>query len=233
MPYKILIVDDNEIFLEEMSTALSTFDVETAPDGQRALDILRNPNNIDLVLLDQKLPGTKGTELIRKIRKKSRDIGIIILTAYGSKDVVLESLRAGADDFLDKGSEIETLKETVEKIVDKKRKKKSRPDSGDSGKIEEIKRFIDKNCYKKFGLEDAASAVNLTPKYASRIFKEKTGVSFTEYRLKVKLKEAEKLLKNTSLPISSIAYKIGYRNPESFMRKFKEQHGRTPTEYRN
>ncbi len=232
MPYKILIVDDNKIFLEEISEALSKYDVLTAPDGKKALDILMRPNSIDLVLLDQKMPGEKGTELIRKIRQKSKDTSIVILTAYGSKEVVLESLRAGADDFLDKVSDIETIRAVIEKIIDSKRKNRSLPESGGSGKIEEMKRYIDKNCYKRFTLENVASEVHLTPKYASRLFKEKTGLSFTDYRLKVKLEEAKKLLKSTSLSISSIAYKIGYMNPESFMRKFKDHYGRTPTEYR-
>ena len=71
------------------------------------------------------------------------------------------------------------------------------------------------------------------PKYISRLFKEKAGIGFRKYKLKVKIDKAKELLITTDDNINEISYKIGYLNIESFITSFKKLTGCTPTEYRH
>ena len=72
----------------------------------------------------------------------------------------------------------------------------------------------------------------MTAKHLSKIFKERTGTGFNEYKLGIKTEEAKKLLKTTAYNVDQISDKLGYRNTESFIRLFKRLTGRTPVQYR-
>jgi AraC-like DNA-binding protein len=72
----------------------------------------------------------------------------------------------------------------------------------------------------------------LSPKYLSRVFKERTGTGYSAYRLKIKAKEAQRLLSRAGLSVSEIADKLGYKNVESFIRQFKKMTGTTPSAFR-
>jgi len=77
-----------------------------------------------------------------------------------------------------------------------------------------------------------ANAVCLSPKYLSRVFKEKTGEDFNYYKLGIKISKAKELLTGTAKTVSEVSDKLGYRNAESFIRIFAKFTGKTPTGYR-
>jgi two-component system response regulator RegX3 len=99
---RILLVDDEPSIVRTMSYALQRegFEVETATDGESALDAARAPG-VDLVLLDLMLPRLDGIEVCRRLRQES-SIPIIMLTARDSEREILEGLNVGADDYLTK-----------------------------------------------------------------------------------------------------------------------------------
>jgi two-component system, response regulator YesN len=228
MPVKILLVDDNVDFRSEFSDCFDCYEVVEAGDGEEALKILNRPNEIDLVMLDVNLPGAKGTDILKKIKAIAPDLRIIILTAYSSEDTAIEALKGRADDYLQKPLDVEKTREVIERLLESKNGGMS--DSTD--KIGKVKHYLERNCYKKVCLKDAAEAVALSPKYLSRMFKEASGMGFNEYRLDVMIKAAKSLLEMKGLNIDQVACKMGYRNTESFTRIFKELVGETPTSYR-
>lgn len=132
MPYSVLIVDDDPVFCRELSEALDAFRTETAHSGREALEILERPNEIDLVLLDVRLPRTRGTDLLRVLKERYPDVTVIMLTAFGSKEVVVSSLRNHADDFLEKPVDPERLSETIHALLESK----SRREEGAGGQSE-------------------------------------------------------------------------------------------------
>ena len=85
---------------------------------------------------------------------------------------------------------------------------------------------------KEISLTDIAKDAYLGTKYFSRIFKEKTGRSFNEYRIGLRIEAAKQSLKENNSSIEGIAYRVGYKNPDSFMKMFKKTTGMTPSEYR-
>lgn len=232
MPDKLLLVDDDREFREEFAESLSDYEIIQADSGQEAMRLLSRANEIDLVIMDVFMPGLSGTEVLKQIRNNFPGLGIIILTGYSSKDVAIEALKGHADDYLEKPVDIEKARETIENILAAKRSPADSSSQGIKGKIEKVKKFVERNCFKKIYLEDAARAVCLSPKYLSRIFEEITGTRFTEYRLKVKITQAMVLLKKSGYNIDQIADKLGYKNTESFIRQFKKITRLTPTEYR-
>ncbi len=232
MPYKILLVDDDEDFRREFGYSFDEYEVIEASSGQGALQLLKRPNEIDLVILDVMMPGLSGTEVLKEIRNSAPELGIIILTGYGSKEVAVEALKGHADDYIEKPFDIEKTKEIIENILVKKGRE-SYIDSNDiESKIERVKHFVERNFHKKVCLKDAAVAVCLSPKYLSRVFKQNTGMGFSRYKLAIKVKKAKELLKNTGCNIEQISDKLGYQNVESFIRIFESLTGRSPTEFR-
>jgi len=232
MPDKILIVDDDEAFRSEFKELFDNYDIVEAPDGKSALRLLKSANDIGLILLDVMLPGISGIEVLKEIKKTDPDVGIIILTGYSSKDIAIEALKGHADDYIEKPIDLNRTKEIIERALESKRGGKEVNTGDIAGKIEKIKSFIERNCYKKLSLTDASRAVCLSPKYLSRIFKKSTGMNFIEYKLKIKMEKAKELLVGTGYNVNQIAEKLGYENTESFIRQFNKLTGLTPTEYR-
>jgi YesN/AraC family two-component response regulator len=232
MQGEILLVDDNKDFRSEFKDGLEEYEVVEAGSGEEALTILSQPNEIELVILDFRMPGLTGTETLKKIKKITPDASVIILTGYSSKELAIEALRCKSDDFLEKPLDLEKAREIIEKIMRAKITDADLNGIGVNGKIERVKNFVKKNCHKSLSLKDASDLVFISPKYLSRIFKQHTGISFSRFRLDSKIEKAKELLVNTEYKINKIAYKMGFQNAESFMRSFKKLAKCTPTEYR-
>jgi len=95
----ILLVDDEKEFREELACSFDEYRVLEAADGQQALKILGMPNEIDLVILDVRMPGLPGTEILKVIKKRNPKLKVIMLTAFSSKDIAVESLRGRRTTF--------------------------------------------------------------------------------------------------------------------------------------
>ncbi|MCX6353572.1 MAG: response regulator transcription factor [Candidatus Aureabacteria bacterium] len=232
MPYTILLVDDDKEFRSEFRDYLDEYEIVEASSGEEALRILAKPNEIDLVILDVMMPGMRGTEVLKRMKKMEPRLGIIILTGYSSKDVAIEALKGRADEYLEKPFPIAKAKELIVNLLESKNGETDVSALDIKGKIEKIKRFVERNCYKRIGLNDAAVAVCLSPKYLSRIFRQITGKSFSSYRLNIKIGKAKELLRDTGMNVSQISERLGYENAESFIRQFKQHTSKTPTAYR-
>jgi len=231
MADKILIVDDDDDLRSELVSFLDSYEVVEARNGEEALKILRRANEIGLVILDVLMPGVNGLDVLAEIKKDNPELKTVILTGHSSKDVAIEALKNRADDYIEKPIFVDKIKEIVEKFVDKAGEDELNPPDL-KAKIEKIKRFVERNCYKKTTLEEAAKSIYLSPKYLSRIFKEEAGVGFSEYKLSIKIAKAKELLMKTALNVNQISDKLAYENTESFIRQFKKFTKQTPTEYR-
>ncbi len=229
---KILIVDDDPEFRMELKDALQGYDVLEASSSQEALSIIRRPHELGIVILDVMMPGLTGIDALREIKKTDPGLAIIMLTGHSSKDVVIESLQAHADDFLEKPVDIAAMKRAIDKIWDRRRSRDGSGVLGLDDKIEKTKRFVERNCFKKVTLSDAAESVCLSPKYLSRIFKESAGVGFSSYRLKIKIDKSKELLSASAYNVNQISEKLGYENTESFCRQFRKLTGYAPSAYR-
>lgn len=228
----ILVIDDNPKIKESLELAFSEYEFLGALGGEEGLKYLRKPNDIDLVILDYRLgAGADGISVLREIRRLNADIGVMMLTSFGSKELVVEALREHADDFIDKPFAADDMKTKLEKFFEKLDTRTKDSDER-ADPMKRVLRFIERNFKKDLTLEDVAKKVRLSPKYLSRKFKRETRQTFSDYRVGLRIGQAKKLLRESRLGITQIAYKVGYENGESFMKMFKKTAGCTPTEFR-
>ncbi len=228
---KIVVVDDDARVVKSIRMILPEYEIIDFSDGEKALAHLKRPNDINLVLLDVMMPKIDGLTLLHEIKKIKKDIRVIIMTAYGSRDVLVQALRSHADDFIEKPFHRSELKDRISVILrDKLYERNLRKDK--DNQVDRIKRFIDRN-YDNVNLDFIADEMCLSSRYVSRMFKKKNKTNYRDYKLKVKLDKGIKLLTETSLTVSEIAISIGYQNPETFMRMFKHETKLTPSQYRS
>ena len=99
----LLIVDDEKNILTSLSRSLSgNYHVKTALTGEESLTILKE-NEIDLVLLDVKLPGMDGLEVLQKAMEMDRDLVVIVMSAHATTiDDAVKAIKLGAIDYLEK-----------------------------------------------------------------------------------------------------------------------------------
>ena len=227
----ILVIDDNPKVNESLELAFPEYRFIGISNGEDGLRYLRMSHEIDLVILDYKMSGLNGIEVLKEIRRMDPKIGVIIMTNFGSKEVVVQALRGKADDFIDKPYSVDEMKKKLENFFEKCAEERQRSGS-DEGSMQRIQRFVERNYTKGPTLKQAAEKVLLSPKYISRKFKRETHQTFSTYKIKLKMERSKKLLHETSLSVAQIAYEVGYENAESFMKMFKKVLGCTPTEYR-
>ena len=107
---KILLVDDEEDFITTLSERLSLrgFDNHTAFDGTAALQFLED-HQIDIIVLDLKMPGMGGMEVLQKIREHDERVRVIIQTGHGTTKEEEETGQLGVASFIRKPVDIEVL----------------------------------------------------------------------------------------------------------------------------
>ena len=107
---KVLLVDDEQKFVQTLSERLQMRDLEneTVYDGEQALSFVDN-REPDVMVLDLKMPGIDGMEVLRRVTKKFPRIRVIILTGHGTDRDEEESRRIGVFDYLKKPVDIEVL----------------------------------------------------------------------------------------------------------------------------
>ena len=116
----ILIVDDqpgirlllNEVFKKD------GYVTHLAPNGVEALKIF-DQEQIDCVLLDMKIPGMNGIEILQKLKEKNKDVPVMMMTAYGEQDLIDEALRLGASNYFTKPFNIFDVLKEVGNILSK------------------------------------------------------------------------------------------------------------------
>jgi hypothetical protein len=115
----ILIVDDEAIIRDLCSKALKGYDNLQAGDGDEALALFEQ-GGIDVVLTDVMMPRMNGIELLKRIKEIDPTSVVIIMTGFAEKEVILNSLKADADDFIPKPLNLLQLKTAVDKALGKK-----------------------------------------------------------------------------------------------------------------
>ena len=112
----ILVIDDenNIRLMVRLTLQHSGHSIQTAADGADGLERFENGLDYDLVLLDQRMPGMDGLSVLREIKKRDPMARVIMATAFGTIDLAVEAMKAGATDFLRKPFTAETLRGAVD-----------------------------------------------------------------------------------------------------------------------
>lgn len=120
MKKKILIVDDEKNIRISLQKCFSNseYETEVAVDGMEALDKIKN-KNYDLILMDIQMPKKNGLEVLAASRKYGISTGVIMMTAFGSSDIVVDAMKLGAVDFISKPFTVKNVKQVVKDALNK------------------------------------------------------------------------------------------------------------------
>jgi len=115
----ILIIDDEPHLPYQLARYLRkhSYEVSTVADGEAGLRELQR-NNIDLVLLDLRLPKMSGLEVLQRIREQEQELPVVMLTAYGDVQTAVNAMKLGASDYLQKGFDLDELLLVVQKALE-------------------------------------------------------------------------------------------------------------------
>jgi DNA-binding NtrC family response regulator len=120
----ILMIDDEAAIRESIETLLTLegFSVSLAADGPAGLDLIAR-NHYDLLLLDLALPGESGIDLLPRIKELRPELPVIMITAYGTVGNVVDAIRAGAENFVQKPWDNEKLLADIRSAAARPKKK--------------------------------------------------------------------------------------------------------------
>ncbi len=127
MNAKVLLVDDEEQFVEVLAQRLQTrgFHVETTFNGDDAIQLI-GQHDVDVVILDVLMPGRDGIEVLREIKRTKPLIEVIMLTGHGTVDTAISGMKLGAYDYLMKPTDTTELVEKITKSFQRKTEQEER-----------------------------------------------------------------------------------------------------------
>lgn len=247
----VLLVEDEKELLDYLKDSLSKYfkKIITAGDGERGYTQIMNYHP-DIVISDVMMPKMNGFELCKQIKTNVEvsHIPVILLTALGNDENILTGYKVGADMYIPKPFDVELLVTVISNLFKSRNEIKNRYKESNQHLLPEqitfsnadeqfLSKFIEKIELK---MEDSEIDINWlaqemamgrTTFYAK--MKAITGMSANAFIVDYKIKKAINLLTHTDLPILEIALMLGFTNQRYFSTVFKQNTGKTPTQYRN
>ncbi|MCG4580809.1 response regulator transcription factor [Clostridium cochlearium] len=247
--FRIVIADDEETIRNGLKKLIESYKlnlsvIATAKDGTEAINAI-NKYHPEIILMDINMPFMNGLEVIKNIREKDKDVKIIIISGYSQFEYAQKALELGVFNYILKPINYRNFKDILIKAMDSyskrmweiskiKEGKEEIENSKDIGNlaISYIKENFSNN---ELSLNSVAQHFYVSQSYLTRVIKQKTGVSFTDYLNKLRINMAKKLLtdSNNDYTINDISHMVGYSSQHYFSRAFKNYMEISPTNYRN
>lgn len=237
---KVLVVEDEEIIrkgIVQLVHALpGEYAVTETKHGQAALEHLHT-NVPDLIISDIRMREMDGLTFLRKAKALHPTIPLMIVSGHGEFEYAQQAIRIGVSEFMLKPINRKAFLLALERLLER-RTPAAQPQAeatGPSDKhvIATLKSYIAGNLDGDLTLQNLAEHVHLHPAYLSRLFKNCTETTLSDYITQARIERAKYLLSQTPLKIYEVAGICGYQSPKHFMLVFKQQTGRTPGAYRN
>lgn len=245
---KLLLVDDNRDLLDFLSEAMNSdfAEISTAAGGKRVLEMLEEGYMPDIIVSDVNMPDGDGYTLCSKMKEDERyiHIPIILLTARGEEQSRSDIYKVGADAYMAKPFETETLVELIRNLLRRKENIRKRYlgneketisgyGSSEEGFILKLNAVIAEHISDP-DLDQQLLCRELGVSRASLFNKMKsiTGTGTKEYITRIRLEKAKSLIENTDMSIAEISDLTGFASQSYFSTAFKNFTGATPSQYK-
>lgn len=232
----ILLVEDEKEMRATLREILEMNSYKVLEAGTYSNAVKHLESDIDLALVDYRLPDCDGIELLKRIRKDKPALPVIILTGYGTEDVAVKSFRTGAEDYIKKPFAIPYLLKKIAGILGEEF---GGEDSGhecgsnmETFMMEGIAMHMEENYMQDLNLDKLADMAGMCKFSFCRQFRKKFGHGYVAHLNGIRIKRSKELLGNPDLSISDIAYTAGYKSLSQFERVFKSAEGVAPRDYR-
>ncbi|WPP52112.1 two-component regulator propeller domain-containing protein [Catalinimonas niigatensis] len=243
----VLVVEDNVDLRKFISLRLSkTYNVLEAGDGEAGIQ-LAEKFNPDLVISDVMMPKVDGLKLCATLKNNlsTSHIPVILLTAKSTVENQIEGLEIGADDYLPKPFNFEILEARVQNLIDSRKRlrlhflqsvdfdvKQATSNSKDQNFLEHAIKTVESQMENSdFGVKDFIKCMGISRSLLHKKLASLTNQSATEFINHLRMKKAQKLLRQNEINISEVAYAVGYNDPKYFSRLFSKHYGQSPTEF--
>lgn len=239
----ILVVDDDPLLLSHVSELLSNYvTVYQAENGEEAVRLAMEKIP-DLIVSDIEMPKMNGMEMYEELKRNllSANIPLIFLSAKSDIEVRQQSMSLGAINFIAKPFEDNELlmqivnflswqQKTQIQMLSRSIEEKEVPKGDINPLLDRLMEVIKEN-YKnpEFSLNDIAKGMGMSKSTLARRLKSLTNKSPIEILSEYRFSLAKRLVEKGDMPISEIAYSVGFNDPSYFTRRFKELYGVTPT----
>ncbi|WP_339275208.1 response regulator [Paenibacillus sp. FSL W8-0426] len=248
----ILIVDDEPRTREGIRKTL-----ESWSSGQHTIHILSSAvealawlqvNHAHLVITDIRMPEISGLDLIEQIHSSPSPPVVIVISGHAEFDYAQRALKYGVVEYLLKPIDKKKLVaaaelalkryedrnqvEQMKKLVDPKLMETAQEDRMYSTSIREAMDYLDQHLNEPVSLRDLSRVLHMNTSYLSSLFKEQTGLTFSDYMTRKRLQRAKELLVNTRLSINEISELVGYQTPKYFVKVFRTAENVSPGRYR-
>ncbi len=248
----ILVVDDEPRTREGVSKTLrmwasGEYEITTAQSGKEAL-LWLDQHDACLLLTDIRMPEMTGLELAEQITKLPHPPVIIILSGYSDFEYARSALKFGVVDYLLKPIEKNKLIQAVEhalekearneqidkmqKLIDFRLLQASQHNNLYNPHVQKALAYIEEHFHKQISLQQVADHLPINASYFSVLFKEQTGMTFSDYLTRHRIQHAKGLLTSTSLTITEIAEQAGYQTAKYFIKVFRMLEHTSPSQYR-
>lgn len=230
---KVLIADDEFIVRRAIRRIgqWEEFGMEVCGEtenGYATLDFILEKKP-DIMILDMRMPGMSGEEILEELKKRNIKITIVIVSGFDSFEYVRKALRYGVADYIlkpvDRTEFNQILKKIGKELLSCARDEREKTDI-----CERIREDINKNYPGELSLSGLAESYYINKDVLSRLFKRKYGTGITDYINQVRLEQA-KLLLLWGYQISRVSEMVGYHDVNYFSRVFKKKYGMSPSEY--
>ena len=245
---KLMLVDDNPDLLDFLREAMNMdfCEIKMAGGGQKAFELISEGFMPDVIVSDVNMPEGDGYTLCNRLKSDERfmHIPIILLTARGEEQSQSEVYKVGADAYMGKPFEIETLMELIRNLLRRKESIRKRYfdnegvtttgyGSEEEGFILKLNAIISAHISDP-DLDQQILCRELGVSRASLFNKMKsiTGAGAKEYITRIRLDKAKSLIENTDLSIAEISDLTGFASQSYFSTAFKNFTGMTPSQYK-
>ncbi|WP_438444402.1 response regulator [Gorillibacterium sp. sgz5001074] len=241
-----MIVDDEEMIRLGIAKILSKSELPVQVTGLYANGLEAwtelsklAPGELDVLITDIKMPVMDGLKLIEKAKERMPGLAVIVLSGFNEFEYARQALRFGVTDYFLKPLDKYDLFQALWKLYHAKEEARAPEETPQVERgqehyvVERIRYFLEKEYDKPFDLEKLALRVDLSPSYVSKLFRQETGTTVTDYLIALRVEKAKQfLLDFPELKNYEIAGMVGYSDPVYFNKLFKKMAGVTPKEYK-
>jgi two-component system response regulator YesN len=245
----IIIADDEEFIRLGLQKILGRMELDIRVLGSYAngLDAWSHisrleAGELDVLITDIKMPMMDGLRLIEQM--KDKPVATIVLSGFSEFEYARKALRYGVRDYLLKPVDKASLYELLVRIRQERQQPNEEQEASlqeeDEGLltrehyvIERMKSIVEQEYDKNFEMERIADTVGMSASYLSRLFRQQTGMTLTDYLIEIRIEKAKQYLSDhPNLKNYEISQLVGYNDPVYFNKLFKKMVGVTPKDFK-